>query len=828
MKFPYSPGITSRCFLATLGAVLVVPPIWAQQAATPPPKPAETPSTNQNPVPKSAGEPAPAADGLTKRERKEQKRERQREAMLKRIEQREQDGPATKPAPPPPTAPKPNPYQLAEDFDRNPKWDEKDNRGARTNYGYSSKNHLGSAGCAPGEIGGSVANDAISWFADDVSLGPALLDPNTPLRASGWCMFDDTQGSANVGWFNSDTYTASDVVPHHFIGWRQDGTTIRAALGHTGTAFVDGPPLAMPKGKPFQWTLGYNPTGGSSACGELTLTVGDSAATLSLTKEQRDALSAHKFNRFGIVTAHSGSQTSTLWMDNLVYTRLSGFPVPHPEATAHTRTEFFDTDPPNSTFFAVNNISPHQPATVIQDYGYRPTGGRTGGCVGGRITPAIGISYYGYDYGEKKLHLTDKLRSEGWFQVPSDEGRCFHLGWTSKHGQSWHEPSTLALRISSTHTKHKKGQAGKGRIVNVAAEGTLGDYEGHGGAGWGTITTFAAGPQWHHYVMEFDPPGARGLGTFTVEIDGTSRVFYFGENKLEKGADFEIFGIWNAKVPTGEDGPITAYLDDVTNTVNGQPDPASNDFNSPPAGWVGQNNSFTAKDNIVRPYHQFGWVKSLSCLDGKNGFSPMYTIADCDRYCMGGIIYLASFDNLNVPRASYGAGLNGALNTRDHHLYVTGRFKIDWANVDAGELIGWYNSATACDQTTGGKGHGLPNGFLGVTVAAGSNGYGWLPSYRSPLRPEEHMLKTWSPATRVYENGEWREFYMEYDPEGAGGRGQLTLQLGKEGTPITYDLEEGAKGADFAFDRFGLLTDRKGGGKPHAIYLDRLTYTVAP
>ena len=816
MKSPRSPGTKPRGFVATLGALLVVLPVWGEQAAIPPPQPTEPPSANQKRVPKPASEQAAAA-GLTKQEWKEQKRERQREAMLKRIEQ---GAPPRNPTPPPSPATNPNPYRLAEDFDWNPHWDQEDNRGARTTYGYSSTNHLGSAGCAPGEVGGSVANGAISWFADDVSAGSVLLDPNTPLRASGWCIFDDTRGSVIFGWFNSDTYTVSDVVPHHFIGWRQDGTTIHAALGHTGAALADGPALAVSNGKPFQWTLSYDPAGGSSACGQITMTVGESVSALSLTKEQKDSLAANKFNRFGIVTARTGSQTSTLWLDNLVYTRISGFPVPHAEASAHTRTAFFDSDPANSTFFAVNNLTPHEPVTVVQDYGYQATGGRSGGCVGGRFTQAIGISYYGYDYGQKMLHFTDKLRSEGWFQVPSNEGRCFHLGWTNKNGKSWHEPSTLALRISSIA---KKGQRS---FVNVSAEGTMKNYEGHGGAGWGSIVTFPAGPEWHHYVMEFDPAGARGLGTLTVQIDSTSKVFYFGEGKLVKGADIDLFGMWNAKIPA-EDGAITAYLDDVTNTTNGQIDPASNDFNSTPAGWVGCNNSFTQKDYIVRPSHEFGWARTLRYLDGSNGYSPMYTIPESDRYCMGGIIYLASYDNLNVPRASYGAGLDGSLNTKDHHLYATGRFKIDWANVDAGELIGWYNSTTACDQTTGGKGHGLPNKFLGVTVAAGSNGYGWLPSYRSPLKPEEHVLKTWSPATRVYEDGEWREFYMEYDPDGAGGRGQLTLQIGKEGTPVSYGLEEGAKGADFAFDRFGLLTDRKGGGKPHAIYLDKLTYTVA-
>jgi hypothetical protein len=71
---------------------------------------------------------------------------------------------------------------------------------------------------------------------------------------------------------------------------------------------------------------------------------------------------------------------------------------------------------------------------------------------------------------------------------------------------------------------------------------------------------------------------------------------------------------------------------------------------------------------------------------------------------------------------------------------------------------------------------------------------------------------------------------MEYDPDGAGGNGRLKLQIGRDGKPVVYDLKPGAKGenGDFAFDRFGLLTMRKGGGKPHAIYFDALTYTVAP
>jgi hypothetical protein len=824
-------------------AVIALPAVLSAAPQPPTTRPARAATPRREAArqaitqPAMAGETEPAPDekaprkweaaGMTKREFKTQKRDRQQAAMLQKINRRAEGGPPLRAVPTTkPSEVVTTPYQLAEDFDREVNWQQKDNRSVhpRVDYGYSHENHLAAAGCAPGEIGGSVADRGISWFANNVASTSRPLDLEAPLTASGWCTFTATGGNAAVGWFNSRTYAAPHAATDAFLGWRQTGAALRAAVGHTGASFAEAAPAAIPAGKPFQWSLSYTPTGGDDRCGQLTLSIGGSSSTLSLTQEQRRTLSQKGFDRFGIVTAQTATPgSSTLWLDDLIYTRISGFPVPNPQATAHTRTAFFDTDPTGATFDGVNNLSPHEPVTVTQDYGYRSTGGRTGGCVGGRSSQAIGTSYYGYDYGDRMLHFTDKLRSEGWFKVPSDEGSSTRFGWTSKLAKSWHEPSTLALRVSSIRVK------GEGRRINVSAEGTLGNYEGHGGAGWGSIVTFPAGPEWHHYVMEFDPAGGKGLGTFTVRIDDATKVFYFGEDKLKHGADINLFGLWNSKIPA-EESAFTLYLDDVTNTVNGQPDPSSNDFNAAPAGWVGRNNHFTAKDYVVRPFHEFGWAGNLKYLDGLNGFSPMYTLADADRHCMGGIIYLASDENLHVPRAAYGADLNGTLNARDHHMYATGRFKIDWANVDAAELFGWYNSATACDKEAGGKGHMLPNKFLGMAIHGGSNGYGMMPAYRSPDLAEEQVSRDNDPAERVYQDGQWREFYMEYDPDGAGGNGRLKLQIGRDGRPVVSDLKPGAKGenGDFAFDRFGLLTMRKGGGKPHAIYFDALTYTVAP
>jgi hypothetical protein len=806
---------------------------------------------------------AAASPPMTKAQIKAIKQERKNQNRARR----------NRPAPaatitPPTTSPPTHPTPLAEDFDWNPNWEQKDNHDAPANrdYGYSATHHLAAAGCAPGEIGGSLANNGISWFADKIAGDSVLLDAEIPLIASGWCTFAATDGSAMVGWFNASTYATPQTAPDSFIGWRQNRDALCAALGVTGSSLTEGARVTVSIDKPFQWTLTYSPTAGDNACGQLTLSIGDSSSTLSLTQEQRKTLSQKKFNRFGIVTGNAmDKKASTFWLDDLTYTRLSGLPIAAPQATAHTRTAFFDSDPTGSTWLGVNNLTPHNPVTITQDYKYQPRIGGAGypnasgqGCIGGLFSQAIGIGYYGYEYA-KPLHFTDKLRSEGYVQFPSAAGENFQLGWTSRNGMGWREPNTLAFRFV-----RKRG------AVNVSIDIATRTYNGAGG-GAGVIASCPAGPQWHHYVLEFDPGKPDDPGTVTVQFDDKTQSFELPPGKKAMGADFDLFGLWNHKIPaTGS--VMTAYVDDVKNTVNGQPDPSTyhdgstwfGDFTDDPKahGWVGRNNSFTAKDYIVRPKHEFGWAGALPHLDGLDGYSPMYVIDPTQRHCMGGIIYLSDLGMVtqntpqnpkvfdppgDVARAFYGADLGGTLNAKDHHFYATGRFKLDFAETDAAELFGWFNSANAAapgkddpkesyeikikePKQVIQQGWTTPDNFLGVEIHGGSaNGYSMMPAYKSPHLPAVCVSESTDIHRRVYADAQWREFYMEYDATAAGGKGQLKLQIGNDGIPFTYDLQEGAKGAngDFAFDRFGLLTMRKGGGKPHAIYFDKLTYTVA-
>jgi hypothetical protein len=769
--------------------------------------------------------------GMTRREAKElkwkrkaetgQRREEKTQAHIAELQEKGLIKPTTRPA-------VANPQQLAEDFDWRVNWDQKDNRGIHrdVDFGYASTNHLAAAGCAPGEIGGTIAAGGIAWFADSVAAGSALLDVNIPLSASGWCTFTATGGAVNFGWFNAASYAKADAVTHVFLGWQQDDTVLRAAASTTGSSRVGSKTLVITNDKPFRWTLNYSPTAGENRCGQLTLAIGDATSTLSLTQEQRTALSQAKLDRFGIVSSKAAGRASTLWIDDVIYTKLGGLPTPHPQALAHTRTAFFDADPSGATWFGVNNLPTDQPVLVTQNYGYQPasTGiGHTPGCVGGSFMQGIGTSYYGFDYGQKTLHLTDKLRSEGYVQLPTREG--FRIGWTTKKALSWREQSTLGLRFGFNQG-----------TFTVWVDFNTRTGEGKGGGTWEPVASFKPGPQWHHYVLEYDPAGT---GKVTVQFDEETATYALKYGIKELGADMDLFGVWNAKIPAFGNS-TRAYLDDVVNTVNGQRCPSSSNFDTPPQGWVGVNNIFfNKKDYIVRPCHNFGWVKGLQHLDGSNpDDSPMYVIRDdSQRYCAGGPIWLANWD-LPKSRACYGADLGGTLNAKDHHLLVTGRIKLDWANVDAGELFGWYNSATATDAEGAGRGHTMPNQFMGVKIDGGA-AYHTMPCYRSPTLPEEQAssadkyipepLKAEFPPQppRLYHDGEWREFYMEYNPDSAGGKGQIKVQIGSDGVPYTFDLLPGAKSEKFAFDRFGLLTERKGGGKHHAIYFDKLTYTVA-
>lgn len=75
----------------------------------------------------------------------------------------------------------------------------------------------------------------------------------------------------------------------------------------------------------------------------------------------------------------------------------------------------------------------------------------------------------------------------------------------------------------------------------------------------------------------------------------------------------------------------------------------------------------------------------------------------------------------------------------------------------------------------------------------------------------------------IHPDRQSHDWSFQYDPAGAGGKGQITLML--DGQSGVFDLEEGDKARGTVFDRFGIVTSWIDGNSQD-VYLDDITYTA--
>jgi hypothetical protein len=116
--------------------------------------------------------------------------------------------------------------------------------------------------------------------------------------------------------------------------------------------------------------------------------------------------------------------------------------------------------------------------------------------------------------------------------------------------------------------------------------------------------------------------------------------------------------------------------------------------------------------------------------------------------------------------------------------------------------------------------NGLPESFLGISTDGPSReGFLFAPVYRIRGRDRGHVARA---APHIYPDGSAHDWTMEYSPTGAGGKGQITVTLGKQS--VILDLAKGHQSAGAHFNRFGLITTWVD-GTSQTIYFDDLTYT---
>lgn len=226
-----------------------------------------------------------------------------------------------------------------EAFDRDPRWDEFQNRRTylthnvrpRFDFGYSGTRHAG--GKAPGELGGLVFRgdgrytNLMAFYGDRLET----LTLAKPLRASGKVSLRRAVSDSDVliGFFHAEHSLQSggtDAIgtPPDFLGVSIGGPSREGfmfspsyRLHDTEKNSAERGPYILPNGASHDWTLEYSPVaaGGHAS---ITVTLDGERVSLPLPREY-PAMGAH-FNRFGLITTHTDGNGQHIYFDDLTYT----------------------------------------------------------------------------------------------------------------------------------------------------------------------------------------------------------------------------------------------------------------------------------------------------------------------------------------------------------------------------------------------------------------------------------------------------------------------------------------------------------------------------
>jgi hypothetical protein len=231
----------------------------------------------------------------------------------------------------------------SEDFTRDPQWEGAGNRArfqetlpiGYHDFGFSAATHF--AGGAPGEIGGSFwrLSKAYGYYADRV--GTLTLEDALEARGKLVLQVGTPDSEMAFGWFSS---AQKDIPVHMKNGKRQEGHLDKsdnflgvylagpsrlgrclqpALVTEKGSRVifnkVDEAPRPTP-GTVYDWTVKYDPSG-AGGLGTVTVTLGDTSATLTLDANAK--AEGARFDRFGFFPSGGGGLVQ-IYFDNLHYT----------------------------------------------------------------------------------------------------------------------------------------------------------------------------------------------------------------------------------------------------------------------------------------------------------------------------------------------------------------------------------------------------------------------------------------------------------------------------------------------------------------------------
>jgi hypothetical protein len=121
--------------------------------------------------------------------------------------------------------------------------------------------------------------------------------------------------------------------------------------------------------------------------------------------------------------------------------------------------------------------------------------------------------------------------------------------------------------------------------------------------------------------------------------------------------------------------------------------------------------------------------------------------------------------------------------------------------------------------------HSIPMDYLGINIEGpSSEGFFFYPVYRVHGDAAGALGANDGKAPRIYPNRKVHDWFLQYNPTGANGRGQITVRL--DDWTCALDLAPGHKDMGASFDRFGICTTWIDGNSVR-VYFDDLIYTCA-
>jgi len=510
------------------------------------------------------------------------------------------------------------------------------------------------------------------------------------------------------------------------------------------------------------------------------------------------------------------------------------------------KTETFDRDPgwDNSG----NRVEASNPPTVKQDFGWSP--GKIGGTVWKSTTPAWyglplerplsfkdafsvsgkiaatrhptggGVSYLGFfnherqgwrpwssmamrlvDEGDKVLIFLDLMTgkwaasaAEMELAIPTDgsehtwrltyDPNATRAPWTDSKlrdylisgRQTAEEILTKAQQVEPGLTK----DALELRLKTVLKAGLVLFLERHGKKLWS---------------LKQDGDNLKGAVSVQVD-DGEEFRTYLPAALQEQPVTLDRFGIFNMQL---YHGAMSFQISDLA--VNGQKIDLSKD-----PGWEGKGNR---TEFVERDFQRqnFGYCQDTNLAGGRKGE-------------IGGQFYNVE---PNDPLHGYYADEVGRL-TLDDPIRFSGKITFIEGSTDAGMFFGFFRAEdekrVLPPNTTEVPGWPQPN-VLGVVIDGPARiGWYFMPVCTAAKREltRNHSGTVFLP-TRTH-----RTFDFVYDPQANEGVGRITVTLDGQ-PPFTLDLTAEQRQAGATFDRFGLMSFRRG-GKFSTLYFDDLTYTT--